>query len=296
MYFTADSQVFLDGNWVKAKEANTTLFSQTLHYGYGVFDGMRSYKSGESCNIFKAKAHFDRLIAAAEQLHLKVPYTSEELVRLAYQLLEKNKLNTAYIRPLIYTGPNMELNADSEVHVFMGAWPWKKYLGYEPVDVMVSQYVKPGKAHTRVNAKVIGNYTNSILASTQAKKLGYDEALMLDPEGFVAEGPAANFFIEKDNVIYTPPTDYALPGITRQTILDLAKQWGIETVERNIHLDEVYDADYAFFTGTAAEVTPIGSVNGEKVKASWEDTSAHMLYMMYRQLVINNEYQGLTIV
>lgn len=296
MYFTTTSQVFLDGNWVQARDANTTLFSQTLHYGYGVFDGMRSYKNAEGCNIFKAKAHFDRLIASAEKLHLRIPYTSEELVRIAYKLLEQNKLYTAYIRPLIFSGPNMELNTDSDVHLFIGAWPWKKYLGYEPVDVMVSQFVKPRKDHTLLNAKIVGNYTNSILASSQAKKLGYDEALMLDPEGYVAEGPAANFFIEKDNVIYTPPTDYALPGITRQTILDLAQQWGIQTVERRIHLDEVYDADYAFFTGTASEITPIGSVNGEKVTAEWDDTSAHMLYMMYRQLVMNNELQGLTIV
>lgn len=296
MYFTPDSVVFLDGNWVKAKDANTTLFSQTLHYGYGVFDGLRSYKNAEGCNIFKAKSHFDRLLSSAKRLNLEVPFTSEELVRIAYSLLEKNKLYTAYIRPLIFLGPNMELNTDTSVHLFIGAWPWKKYLGYEPIDVMVSQFVKPGKEHTPVNSKIIGNYTNAILASSQAKKLGYDEALMLDPEGFVAEGPAANFFIEKDNKIYTPPTDYALPGITRQTIINLAKQWGIEVEEKKIHLEEVYEADYAFFTGTATEVTPIGSVNGEKVKGEWEDTSGHMLYMMYRQLVVNNEFHGLTIV
>jgi branched-chain amino acid aminotransferase len=296
MYFKPESQVFLDGEWLNAKEASTTLFSQTLHYGFGVFDGMRSYKNAEGCNIFKAKAHYDRLLSSATKLGLEVPYSSDELVRITYNLLGRNKLYTAYIRPLIFLGPNMELTTDAPVHLFIGAWPWQKYLGYQPLNVMVSEFVKPGKEHTPVNSKVIGNYTNAIMASTQAKKLGYDEALMLDPEGFVAEGPAANFFIEKDNIIYTPPTKYALPGITRQTILDLARQWGIGFVEKNLQLEEVYEADYAFFTGTASEVTPIGSINGEKMKSQWEDTNAHMLYMMYRQLVINNEFQGLTIV
>ena len=217
MDYAADGIAFKDGNWVNVKEARTSLFNQTLHYGYGVFDGLRSYKNAEGCNIFKAKEHFDRLIHSAEKLHIKVPYTSEELVRIAYRLLEKNKLYTAYIRPLVYMGPNMELNTDSRVHLFMGAWPWKKYLGYDPIDVMVSQYVKPGKAHTPVNSKIVGNYTNSILASSQAKKLGYHEALMLDPEGFVAEGPAANFFYEKDDVLYTPKTSakYGATSILR---------------------------------------------------------------------------------
>ncbi|MFT4738420.1 MAG: branched-chain amino acid aminotransferase [Cyclobacteriaceae bacterium] len=296
MYYTPDSYVFLDGNWVLAKEANTSLFNQTLHYGYGVFDGLRSYKNGESCNIFKAKEHFDRLIKSAENLHIEIPYSSEELVGFAYDLLNKNKLYTAYIRPLVFLGPNMELNTDSTVHFFMGAWKWKKYLGYEPIDVMVSQYVKLGQQHTPVNAKIIGNYTNSILASSQAKKLGYHEALMLDSNGFVAEGPAANFFYEKGDTIYTPTTSHALPGITRKTIMALARKWGVEVVEKDIELEEIYGADSAFFTGTATEVTPIRSINGEAVKKQWEDSHGHSLYMMYRQMVVNNEYMDLTIV
>jgi branched-chain amino acid aminotransferase len=296
MDYTFDGVVFMDGNWIDAKEAKTSLFNQTLHYGYGVFDGMRSYKNAEGCNIFKAKEHFERLILSASKLNITVPYTSDELVRIAYRLLEQNKLYTAYIRPLIYLGPNMELNTDSSVHVFIGAWPWKKYLGHDPIDVMVSQFVKSGKEHAPVNSKIVGNYTNSILASSQAKKLGYHEALMLDPDGNIAEGPAANFFYEKDNVLYTPPTDYALPGITRKTIMALAKEWGIEVVEKHMTLEEVYQADYAFFTGTASEVTPIKSINGEEMKKEWEDTNGHTLYMMYRAQVMNSEFQDLTIV
>lgn len=296
MYFHSDSTVFLDGNWIKATNANGSLYNQTMHYGYGVFDGMRSYKNADGCNIFKAKDHFDRLICSAGKLGIKIPYTSEELERIAYRLLEKNNLYTAYIRPLVFMGPNMELNTDSDVHVFLAAWPWKKYLGNQPINVMVSQYLKPGEKHTAVNAKIVGNYTNSILASTQAKNLGYDEALMLDEEGYVAEGPASNFFYEKDDTLYTPTTRYALPGITRKTIMQLAKEWGIDVVEKNITLEEVYQSDHAFFTGTATEITPIGTVNGENMKKNWEDSHAYTLYMMYRQQVMNNEYQGLTIV
>ena len=267
-----------------------------MHYGYGVFDGMRSYRNAEGCNIFKARDHFDRLLSSAGKLGIRISYTSEELERIAYRLLEKNHLHTAYIRPLIFMGPNMDLNTDSSVYLFLAAWPWKKYLGHSPVDVMVSQYLKPGEKHTAVNAKIVGNYTNSILASTQAKNLGYDEALMLDEEGYVAEGPASNFFYEKDDTLFTPTTKYALPGITRKTIMQLAKEWGIKVVETDISLDHVYNADHAFFTGTATEITPIGTINGEKVKKDWEDSHAFMLYMMYRQQVINNEIQGLTIV
>jgi branched-chain amino acid aminotransferase len=190
----------------------------------------------------------------------------------------------------------MDLNVESSVHFFLAAWPWKKYLGNDPINTMVSQYVKPGERHTAVNAKIVGNYTNSILASTQAKKLGYDEALMLDEDGFVAEGPAANFFYEKDDTLYTPTTKYSLPGITRKTIMQLAKEWGVEVVEKDITLDEVYHADHAFFSGTATEITPIQTINGEKMKKSWEDSHAYSLYMMYRQQVVNNELQGLTIV
>jgi branched-chain amino acid aminotransferase len=296
MYYNENSIAFLDGNWTKAKEAKASLFSQTLHYGYGVFDGMRSYKNAEGCNIFKAKEHFERLIASAERLKIKVEYSVEEMILLAYELLKRNNLHTAYIRPLVFLDPNMELTSDTKAHFFLAAWPWKKYLGYNPVDIMVSEYRKPNDSRTPFNAKIVGNYTNSILASTQAKNLGYHEALLLDQHGFVAEGPAANFFYEKDDTLYTPTSNYALPGITRKTIMDLAKEWGVSVVEKDITMDEVYAADAAFFTGTATEVTPIKSINGEVMTKDWEETHGYSLYLMYRQQVVNNELMGLTIV
>ncbi|MFY0687066.1 MAG: branched-chain amino acid transaminase [Cyclobacteriaceae bacterium] len=296
MYFHSDSKVFLDGKWVNASRATASLYNQTLHYGYGVFDGMRSYKNAEGCNIFKAHAHFNRLLDAADKLKIELSYTTEELVNIAYQLLEKNGLQTAYIRPLVYLGPNMELTIEGTPHIFMGAWPWKKYLGHDPVDVMVAEQRKPTSETTPINGKIVGNYTNSILASSQAKKLGYHEAILLDIDGYVAEGPASNFFYERDGVLFTPTSKHALPGITRRTIMELARNWGIEVIEKNITLHEVYQADHAFFTGTASEVTPINSINGEKMKGTWEESHGHSLYMMYLQLVTNNEFQGLTIV
>ncbi len=295
-YYKENSVAFLDGNWIKASEARASLYSQTMHYGFGVFDGMRSYKNADGCNVFKAKQHFQRLIDSAGKLNITIRFTAEELVNIAYKLLAQNNLKTAYIRPLIFLEPNMNLTVEDNAHIFIAAWPWKKYLGYKPVDVMISEYKKAFIDQRAINAKVIGGYTASIMASSQAKQLGYDEALMLDTKGNIAEGPAANFFYEKDGTLFTPRADFAFPGITRQTIFALAREWGIDVVEKDIPMDEVYAADYAFFTGTATEVTPIGTINGEPMKLKWEETQAHSLSLIYLQQVMNDEFQGLTIV
>ena len=184
----------------------------------------------------------------------------------------------------------------TKVHVFIAAWRWKKYLGNEPLNLMTSEHIKTVGLANKINAKLTSNYTNSILASSQAKKLGYSEALMLDINGNISESPAANLFYEKDGELFTPTTNYSYDGITRKTIIELAKQWNIKVTEKEITPEEIYEADYAFLTGTATEVSPISSINGEIFKAEWEDSNAHSLYMMYRQLVMFNEYQGLTIV
>ncbi len=257
---------------------------------------MRSYKNADGSNIYRAKDHYERLLNSAKELGLNINYTAEELVSISYKLLDTNQLQTAYIRPLIFTGPNMELTSDSDVHLFIGAWKWKKYLGYQPIDVMVSQFVKPVSKNNPIKGKIVGNYTYNIMASSQAKKLGYDEALMLDENNFISEGPAANFFYEKDGVLFTPTTKHALNGITRKSIIALAKEWGVEVVEKDITVEEVYKADHAFFTGTATEVTPIGTINGEKMSKTWEESAAYTLYMMYRQQVMHDEFLGLTIV
>ena len=296
MYYNNETTVFQNGKWLKAKDAKASMYNQTLHYGIGVFEGIRSYKNVNGCNIFRAKEHYDRLLYSAEKMHIEVPYTVEELVGITYQLLDKNNLSDAYIRPLVYQGMNMALTPASETNVFIGAWEWAKYLGNEPLNVMISSYQRPNPKSCVMEAKVVGHYTNSVLATTEARKLGYDEALLLDIHGNVAQGPGANFFYEKDGVLYTPPAGNILPGITRATIMELAKELEIRVIESHFTVDEVYDADYAFFAGTAVEITPIGAINGEKFKANWEESAGHSIYQMYRTKVQHNEYQGLTIV
>ncbi|MEM7108332.1 MAG: branched-chain amino acid transaminase [Bacteroidota bacterium] len=296
MYYDHNTTVFHDGQWIAAGDANSNLYNQTMHYGNGVFEGIRAYQNADGCNVFKAKEHFERLQYSATKMHIDLPYTVEELIHISYELLDKNELANAYIRPLVYLGANMSLMPTDEVHVFMAAWKWEKYLGDKPLKVIVSSFQRPNPKACHVEAKVVGHYTNSILATTEAKKLGYDEALLLDMNGNVAEGPGANFFFEKEGILYTPPAGNILPGITRATIMELAKDLGIRVVEKNFTVDAVYGADNAFFVGTATEVAPIESINGETFKGSWEESAGHSLYLMYRQKVQYNEYQGLTIV
>jgi len=295
-YYNKETVVFLNGKWLKASEAMTDLFSQTLHYGNGVFEGIRAYATPVGPQIFKAKAHFDRLQHSANKLHIKLNYSTEELIEIAYELLRRNKLNNAYIRPLVYLGANMSLTLTEEVHVLLMAWEWERLLGNRRLKVMVSSYEKPRPMAIPVDAKVVGQYTNSILATSEAKAKGFNEALLLDSQGYVAEGPGTNFFYEKDEILYTPPLGNILPGITRATIIDYARELGIEVVERHFTPEELLEADTAFFTGTAAEVIGITSIGGHTFSAKWEDTAAYSLFLMYRQRVTHGEYSDFTLV
>lgn len=295
MYYTDDTIVFFDGNWIKARDAKTSLFDQALHYGTGVLEGIRSYRSEGSFKIFKAHSHFERLHRSAQKMHLKLPYSSEELTQIAYDLLEKNNLTDAYIRPLVYAGQDMMLKPTEEVHVFMAAWQWSKYNGLKPLEVMVSEYRKPSAKAIPIEAKVVGNYSSATLVSAQARHLGYDEALLLDANGNVAEGPVSNFFYEKDNVLYTPKKGNILPGITREYLIDLSKELDIRVVEKDIEVEELYDADQAFFCGTASEISKIHSINGEVMRGNWEDSASYNLHFIYQQRVRFDEFEGLPI-
>ncbi|MBV6644553.1 MAG: branched-chain-amino-acid transaminase [Cyclobacteriaceae bacterium] len=297
MYYNKKTTVFHDGQWMKAEDANANLFDQTLHYGTGVLDGLRAYKNTGGFNIFQAQTHFKRLQESARKMKLKFEYSVDELVNLAYELVERNQLENAYIRPLIYSGSNMRLEPTTETHFFMGAWKWAKFHGTEPLNVMVSSYVKPNPKALPIDAKVVGNYASSVMASSEAKQLGYDEALLLDHKGNVAEGPGSNFFYEKNEVLYTPKTGTILPGITRATIFQIAKETGTRVVETDISPADLETADYAFFCGTASEISPIVSVNGESLKGkSWEESASYNIHFIYQQKVLFSEYDGLTIV
>ncbi len=285
MYYNENTIVFLNGKFIRAKNANSSLYGQTLHYGNGVFEGIRSYNTSIGVKIFKAKEHFERLLYSAKKMHIKLNYSSDELTKITYQVLKKNNLGDAYIRPLVYLGANMSLTPTDEANLFISAWEWGKYLGDKQLNIMVSSFQRPNPKSCHVDAKVSGHYTNSILATTEAKQKGFDEALMLDMNGFVAEGPGANFFFEKNGILFTPPLGNILPGITRATIIELAGNLNIEVTERFFKPSELITADGAFFTGTAAEVAGINSVDGVKFKVKWKKTKGFLLANEYRKKV-----------
>jgi branched-chain amino acid aminotransferase len=286
MYYNENTMVYLNGEFLKAADAKCGIYSQSLHYGYAVFEGIRSYNTSRGAKIFKAKEHYERLLFSAKTLHIPVTYSVDELTALTYTLLEKNDIKDAYIRPLIFCHqPNMSLTAPKESALFLAAWEWGKYLGDKQVRLMVSSYQRPNPNAFHIEAKASGHYVNSTLATAEAKAQGYDEALLLDANGNVAEGPGANFFFEKNGKLYTPPRGNILPGITRNTIIDLARKTGIEVEEKYFTIEDIKAADGAFFTGTAAEVTGIESINEVKFNLPFDKTIGAKIAKKYQDLV-----------
>jgi branched-chain amino acid aminotransferase len=294
MYYNQETVIFLNGNFVKASEATAGLYNQTMHYGNGVFEGIRAYDTPDGVRIFKAKEHYQRLHYSAKVMYINLPYSEKELEEISYKLLELNNIKDAYIRPLVYLGENMSLTPTSEVHVAIMAWEWGKYLGDNLLRVMLSSFQRPNPKSCFVEAKVVGHYTNSILATTEAKSNGYDEALLTDMNGYIAEGPGANFFIQKEGKLFTAPLGNILAGITRQTIFEMGAELGYEIVEKFFTPEEVYSADSAFFCGTAAEVIGIESLNDYKFPTEWEDSIGAVLQKKYKRRVAFNEYQNLS--
>lgn len=278
---------------MKAKDAHVGLFNQTMHYGNGVFEGIRSYKTDDGIRIFKAKEHFDRLHFSAKTMGINLSLSSEELEKISYDLLIKNNLEDAYIRPLVFMGDNMSLQTNEDVHVVIMVWEWGKYLGDKMLNVMMSSFQRPNPKACFVEAKVVGHYTNSILATNEAKSKGYDEALLCDANGYVAEGPGANFFMEKDGVLITAPLGNILAGITRATVLELAKELEIEIQERYFTPDEIKKADAAFFCGTAAEIIGIAKLDDYHFPLNWEDSISSLIQKKYKRRVAFNEYQNM---
>jgi branched-chain amino acid aminotransferase len=229
-------------------------------------------------------------------MQIPLSWSTEDLTKISYELLERNNLSDAYLRPLVYPGENMSLVAGEESHLLLCAWEWGRYLGDSLLRLMTSSFQRPNPKSCFVDAKVTGHYTNSILATTEAKQKGYDEALLLDMHGNVAEGPGANFFYEKNEVLYTAPLGNILSGITRQTIFELADEMGFEVRERLFSPKDVYDADGAFFTGTAAEVAGIQSLDGHTFGLPWQDTMGFELSRAYNNRVQKKEYKNFELV
>src|SRR5690554_2045041 len=253
LYHTNRTVLSFNGTFKNVNDFKISPFNQTLHYGYGVFDGIRSYNTAQGPHLYKIRRHFERLVTSAERLGMVMPFTSQELINYAYELIERNKMKEAYVRPLVFMDKNMSLRPDSEhPNVLMTCWKWTKYYEHNRLSVMVSSLRRPHPRTTHVDTKIVGHFANDILATKEAKDKGYDEALMLDIEGYVAQGPGCSFFYEKGGVLYTPPSEKVFPSITKATLIEIAKQMGIEVVEKEFGVEDVIKADGAFYVGTAA--------------------------------------------
>jgi branched-chain amino acid aminotransferase len=290
MYYNDSTILFLDGQFIKAKDAKVDLFGQTLHFGYGVFEGIRSYHTVNGTKIFKATDHYERLRKSASMMKIPLHYSVSELTQITYHILEKNKLSDAYIRPLVFCSPNMFLTAPKEVSLMITAWEWDRYLGENNLRVCISSYQRPNPKSVKIEAKVCGHYVNSILASTEARERGYDEGVLLDMNGNIAECPGSNIFVEKDNVLYTPARGNILPGITRETVIDICKHLDITVREKAISPEEFIEADSAFICGTAAEVLGIESVEGHQMRKPWKNSLGAIVQQAYRCLVLDKSY------
>lgn len=290
MYYTKDTILFLNGKFIKAMDAHTDLYSQTLHYGYGAFEGIRAYQTMNGVKIFKANEHFERLKKSCALVGIPFDYETEELVQISYQLLEKNNLSDSYIRPLVYCGPNMTLTKPNEVFLMLCAWEWEKYHGNKLLKVGLSSYQRPNPNSLKMEAKVTGHYVNSILATSEAKVRGYDEALMLDMNGNVAEAPGANFFFEKNGVLYTPPVGHILPGITRQSVINICNEMDIPVKEKIIKQEDLEGADSAFLCGTAAEIAVIESIDAKPMQKEWSDSLGAIVQEAYKCQVLEKSF------
>lgn len=266
-----DGLIWSDGKMVPWRDATTHVLTHTLHYGMGVFEGLRAYQTNQGTAIFRLLEHTDRLFNSAHIFMMKIPYDKATLIEAQLEVVKQNKLESCYIRPIVFYGSeDMGISAKNlSVHVAIAAWPWGTYLGKDSLEkgirVKTSSF---SRHHVNVNmcrAKSVTTYANSMLAHQEVVIDGYDEALLLDVGGYVAEGSGENIFIIKNNKLYTPDMTSCLEGITRASIIEFAGEVGIPVIEKRITRDEVYCADEAFFTGTAAEVTPIRELDNRVI-------------------------------
>ena len=259
-----DGKIWMDGKMVEWRDAKIHVLSHTLHYGCGAFEGVRAYNTTNGTAVFRLEEHTERLFNSAKILRMQIPFSKKEIMDVQREVVRANKLESCYIRPLVWIG-DKKLGVSPKgntIHLMVAAWAWGAYLGEEGlkkgIRVKTSSYTRHHVNITMTQAKAVSNYTNSILANMEVTDEGYDEALLLDSSGFVSEGAGENIFVVKNGVIFTPDLSAgALNGITRNTVLHIAQDLGLEVVQKRITRDEVYISDEAFFTGTAAEVTPI---------------------------------------
>ena len=286
-----DGVIWFDGEMVPWREAKVHVLTHTLHYGMGVFEGVRAYHADQGTAIFRLAEHTERLFRSAKIMGMPMPFGREELTAAQIAAVKENGLDSAYIRPMCFYGSEgMGLRADNlKTHVIVAAWNWGTYLGKEALEqgirIRTSSFARHHVNIAMCKAKANGNYISSMLALSDALRDGYDEALFLDVDGFVAEGSGENIFIVREGVIYTPELTASLDGITRATVMQLAGEAGLTVREKRITRDEVYIADEAFFTGTAAEVTPIRELDGRTIGAGRRGPVTERLQKQYFDVV-----------
>ncbi|MEL6132516.1 MAG: branched-chain-amino-acid transaminase, partial [Bacteroidota bacterium] len=290
MYFDEHTLIYHQGKFVPATQAGVNLYGQTLHYGYGVFEGIRSYDTAQGAHIFKGKEHYERLIRSSALLGIPFSQSVSELMDLSYALLEKNNLKSAYIRPLIHCPPNMGLSVPKSADLTIAAWEWGALLGEKLLRLHISDFCRPHPRSTQVEAKACGHYINSTLALQAAQGKGFDNALLLDHEGYLAESTGSNLFFEKDGILFTPERGNILPGITRATVIALCEEMHIPIEEGKYEKEAIFQADSAFLCGTAAEIIGVSSVDDYIFPKPWNLTLGKRLQTAYQQLVLEKPY------
>ena len=291
MFVNTDSKViWKNGSFEKWEEASVHLLSHTMHYGTGVFEGVRAYKTEKGAAIFRLDDHTDRLFEAAAKLSIEIPYSQDELNEVQKEIFKINNLEEGYLRPIVYLGSeSLGIRAtELSVNVAVAAWEWPSYMSPEAKESGISvikssfdQYSNP--LHS--GYKIIGTYINSTMALHEAIKMGADEAILLDKNGFISEGSGENIFLIKDNKIFTPRTEHCLNGITRKSVITIASDMGFDVVEKDLTLDELFDSDEAFFTGTAVEITPISKIDKKVIGIGSRGPITEKLQKTYNDII-----------
>jgi len=285
-------KIWLDGEFVDWQNAKTHILTHTLHYGGGVFEGIRAYETKNGPAVFRLKEHIDRFFYSASCLDMKMPFTKEEIEKAILETIKVNEVKECYIRPLAFFGyGNMGLNPlNSPVSVSISLWPWGAYLeSAKPIKVKISKYRRLDPKSVISDAKVCGYYVNSILATLDAQKNGFAESLLLDSDGYVAEGPGENVFMIKDNKVYTPALGSILPGITRDSCVKIFKDLSFEVIEKKISPEEIKEADEVFLTGTAAEVCPVGQIDDVLINNGEIGKITENIKNIYKKIVKGEE-------
>jgi branched-chain amino acid aminotransferase len=291
-YYNEHTILYLNGEYVKAAEAKMDFYSQSFHYGYSVFEGIRSYKTIDGkTKIFKAEEHYERLKRSAEAINMPFEYSVYELIDATYEVLRRNNLQDAYIRPVVYAPANMSFVPNKESFIVIEVWEMQPFLGDKLLRIMTSSFERPNPKGFKIHAKAAGHYVNSLLASHEAKAKGYDEALLNDMNGYVAEGPGANIFYEKDGKLFTPALGNILPGITRATVLEICSELNIEVEEKFFTTEELKQADAAFYCGTAAEVIGFESLDETKFPKTWNETVSRKIQLAYKDRTVEKSFE-----